>query len=352
MYTNWGESIGTAEVTVNAPTVFTNDEYVSLSWNQPPGILRTEIYRRTGGTVHLLNNPYPQSSYKDKGATRGTVPDFPVADRTRMRAYIETTAVNFTSPTTLRWILAQLNVAIPRDYDKSKTTGKQWYVFGIADPIDVESQSEPESESETEEVIRALLIDKFSLDDKLGTFTRSPWDFDAKRGVSSNPTGGDQGDVPTGGNPIEPGGTGTCPTFDMPIRVECGNDAFEVAAIGLVDHEDVYKIVNKQGVAVSYRAEVSASPVTIYRLRVGLMVLTASEDEPVFINDKDEYKLLRDITSGDTILTQNGVLHADSCLRQIKRQHVVKITLTEGAEKGFWAGGIGIHNVKPIDTQF
>jgi hypothetical protein len=339
-YTNWGESIGTSQATVSAPTTFTNTQYVALSWNQPAGVVRTEIYRKTGATYELLNNPYPQSSYLDKGAIRRTASGFPAVDRARQRAYIKTTVHNMPDAQTAAWLLQQLKFAIPKDYNKAKTTGKQWFIFGVADAL-----------GSVADATRALLVDKLSIDDKFGTFSRSPWDFDAKRGITSNPTGGDQGGSGGGGDPIDPGDTGYCPTFDMPIKVMAGGEAIEVRAIDLIDNEDIYRVINRQGIPCRYKAEVSPKTQVIYKLTASGTLLTASQDEPVAIDEVVEYKALKELVNGDMICTENGLEPVESNLRQVKKRHVVKISLIDSSERGFWAGGVAIHNRKPLEVS-
>jgi hypothetical protein len=427
MYTNWGESIGTNVATVtDSAASLTNSNYVNLSWEQPAGIVRTEIYRNTGGTYVLLNNPYPQTSYKDKGATRSSEVGFPTVDRDRSRAYLATTRFNFATASASAWKLAQFNIPCPRGYDASQTTDQQWFVIGLTESVAVAeseasqvvagagtedvigtytkrgtsggknyynlfgeadstslyalvwtganwrntdgagtivytstdavdyphlvttwtlgSGANPVPEVTEEQTDRAVYLDRLSLDDKFGIFTRSPWDFDAMRGITSQPQGGDIGPILE--PPIGPGGTGHCPTFDMPILIEDAGQRYEVTAIALVDNEDIYKVVNKQGIAVSYTATVSPEPQVIHHLRAGDKELRASFDEPV---ETDEgYKLLRELHFNDTVLTQEGLASVESNLRQLKKRRTVRITL-DGDEKGFFANSFSVHNEKQID---
>lgn len=202
-YTNWGESIGTAEVTVAAPTTYSDTQYVYLSWDQPVGVIRTEIYRKRGSLVKNLNPPYPAGSYKDKGATRGAdLSAFPTADRTKAKAYMRTTQHNLPLATTKRWIKSvQLNIPIPKDYNASLTTGRQWFVMGLTDPV---------KDASNAIVPHAIFIDRVSLSDKPGEFARSAWDADAKRSVTALAHSGDVGGLgggSDGSGDVDPGGT-------------------------------------------------------------------------------------------------------------------------------------------------
>lgn len=348
-YTNWGASIGTSQVTVNAPITFTDSQYVALSWDQPIGIIRSEVYRKRGSEVRLIWAPYPQSSYKDKGAIHSTeiFTAFPTTDRTRAVAYMETTRFNFPLATTLRWIKdTQLNIPIPKDYNAAKTTDRQWFVMGLVESV---------KDATNAVVPRALLVDRVSLSDKPGEFARSAWDSEALRQVTSTPHSGDIGGLgggPSGGGGTDPGGTNFCPTFEMGIKVkrlDLDGWVDNVQAIDLVDNEEYFRVINKNGQAVEYTATVSPKPQICYEMKTEYemyQTLRASEDEPVFIDEHGTTICLKNIKAGDIVWGIEGPRTVVSNLRLLKKRHTVKISL-EGTEKGFFANGFAIHNEKP-----
>lgn len=343
-HTNWGASIGSEQVTIDAPANFSDTEYVALSWNNPVGTIRTEIYRKRSDVVANLNPPYPANSYKDKGATRG-VPseEFPSVTRTRAIAYMETNHFNFEAATTLRWIKdRQFNIPIPADYDAAKTTDKQWFVIGLKEAI---------SDAEEVDVPRSIFIDRVSLSDKPGEFARSAWDSEAVRQITSLPHSGDIGGLGGGvfgGGSVDPGGTNFCPTFDMPIEVEENGVRKEVRAVELIDSEHLYKVVNRNGEAVEYTATPSPYPQVCYKMTAAGRKLTASEDEPVFIDEAGNTILLRNIKNKTIILAKEGLVTVESCLRLLRKRHTVKISL-KGQEKGFWCNSFAVHNFKPSE---
>lgn len=336
-YTGWGETIGTEKVTVaNAPddaSFITNQVYVALSWTQPRGVVKTEVYRKTGTDYHLISLPYPQSATRDAGAVIRTETDYPAVDYTRPRAFLKSTPASFPPPRYNVWQRAQFHLVVPHDYDMSKTTGQQWFVLGLQSAL-----SGTGSE-------RALEIDLFSIDDKYGTFTRSPLDFLAKRNVSSNPTSGNQGNTGTGEPPILPN---DCVALGAAILVENreNHTRYEVPAWKLCDSGD-FLIVNRSGQAVEYKARITARQ-AVYRLTTsGGKQLTASATHPVFTATSDVVgKPLSSLEIGDKILVRGEALEqVVSNVRLSRLQYTVRIEIS-GDDKGFWADGIGGHNRK------
>lgn len=341
-YTNWGEKIGSQKVTVaDAPadgSFVTNQVYVNLSWRQPRGAIRTEIYRRTGADYKLIGFPN-QGGFRDTNGTgnvpqeiQATVSGYPAVDYYRPQAIIKTTARNFSAAETGRWQQAQVSIAVPFDYDRSGLTDKQWLVIYLTESV----------------AAHAIEIDKVSIDDKYGIFSLSSLDQAAKGEIVTAPISGDQGNP--GGIYIPPGETG-CPTFEMLIEVEDEGVISQVPAIELVNNKG-YKIINRKNEAVNFTARVSREKQVIYELAAEDKLLRASETHPVFINQADtQGKVLRDILSGDTILTKNGVSVVLSNLRQITKEYTVQFEL-EGEEKGFWINGTGGHNMKDMYREY
>jgi hypothetical protein len=329
MYTGGGESIGTKVLTVattNATIDATN--YVELSWTQPPNIVRSEIWRKTGATYERLLFPYPASTYKDKGQVNNTGGGFPVVDFKRQRAFVQLLTSTFAPASSKGWRLGQVNIAVPFDYDLSKTTDKQWLIIGLKTSLAGAGST------------RALLIDLIALDDKFGTFTRCPLDFFAKRQLSVSPTSGDQGTSGSGDGPIDPGDQG-CPAFDALIETDCG----QIRAIDLVDNEHKYKVINRNHQAVNYTAKIMP-PQVMYTVSAGDLVTTGSETNPHFDDETDVTgKALKEYSKGDSILTKKGVVPIDFIIRRSRKQHTVLITLS-GNEKGFWQDEFGVHNLK------
>lgn len=333
--TNWGTTIGSEIATVLAPTTYTDSEYVGLSWIQPAGIIRSDIYRKRGSVVRQLNPPYPQTSYRDKGAVRGDVlAAFPAVDTTRSQAYMETTEFNFQEANTSEWILRQLNLPIPKTYDSSKTTDKQWFIIGLKE--------------EVEDGERAIWFDRISLDDKPGIFARSAWDSEAKRNVSSQPQSADIGSF---GGPIGPGDTDYCPVFTAPILVEKDGVRMEISAIHLVDNEEIYRIINLDGEPDEYTAEVSPEAQVCYSMYAAGRELRASENHPVFTDDAGNCISLKNLKESSIVLGREGQIPVESNMRLAKKQHTVKISL-KGRQKGFWVAGIGSHNRKADPGEF
>lgn len=333
MYMADGSTVGTSVATV-ATTNATIDanNYVSLSWSQEPGVVRSEVYRKTGATYERLGFPYPANTYYDTGLVNNTVTGFPIPDRTTFRAFTQTTSANFAPASARKWQLGQMNITIPSDYDASKTTDKQWLTIQVLTGI-----------HGTVGTDHVLLLDRISLDDTFGTFSKCPLDFQAKRGVSSAPTSGDQGPVGSDPGGIEPGEGGGCPAFDELIETDQGL----VKAIDLVDNEHEYKIINLHGEAVEYTAVIQY-PQTVYTLGAGDYLITASESHPVFTDAVDvSGKPLSRFKKGDIIYTKSGNQVVDFVIRHFRKRHTVKFSL-KGKEKGFWQGGVGVHNEKPV----
>jgi hypothetical protein len=329
MYMSDGSTVGTETLTLtdtNATIDSTN--YVELTWDQEPGVVRSEIYRNTGGTYVRLLPPYPANTYYDRGQISNTVVGFPTATRERFIAKTKVTEGNF-APARQTWQLGQMNIVVPSTYDASGTTDKQWLVIGMDTDI-------TGTDSE-----RALLVDLISLDDKFGVFTRCPLDFLAKRGVNTGPSGGDQGTTGGGGGPIPPGGGGGCTVFTDLIETDKG----PVPAIDLVDNEHNYQIINRLGDPVSYEAMI-IPPQTVYTLIAGDSQLTASETHPVFEGYLDNVgKPLYRFREHDIIYTSTGDRKVDCLVKHFKKRHTIKFSL-KGPEKGFWQNGIAVHNEK------
>jgi hypothetical protein len=325
-----GETIGTEKVTVsNSNATLSASNYVSLEWDQPDGIVRSEIYRKTGDIYERLLFPYPAQTYLDRGATTNIATAYPDVDYTRQIAYLQSTPTAFANARSDKWRQGQFRVPVPADYAVAAGGGKQWFVFGLQESITGSSSD------------HALLIDLVSVDDKYGIFTRCPLDFLAKRQLSISPSGGSQGG---GGGPIEPGGGGGCPVFDALIDTDQG----KVKAIDLVDNSHNYRIINRNGIPVKYSAQI-IDPQTVFTVMCDDKSMTASGSNPCFTDmaDTQGTKLI-DLREGDKILHRAGLVSISHILRHTRPRHTVKITL-EGPEKGFWQDDFGTHNEKPIE---
>lgn len=331
MYMADGSTVGTSVATVaNTNATVDNTNYVSLSWPQEAGVVKSEVYRKTGATYERLGFPYPASTYYDTGLVNNTVGSFPVPTYTRVKALTQVTESNFAPASSQEWRLGQMNIVIPSDYDTSKTTDLQWFVMGMKTGFSGSGSD------------HALLIDQISLDDKYGIFSKSPLDFFAKRQVSTAATSGSQGTSGGGGGGIPPGGGGGCPTFDQLILTDKG----EIPVIDLVDHEDDYRIINRDGEAVEFSTEIQL-PQTVYTLVAGEFKITASETHPVFTDVVDLFgKPLYRFKKCDIIYTKLGNRQVDFLVKHFRKRHTVKFTL-KGQEKGFWQNGVGVHNSKP-----
>lgn len=331
MYMADGTTIATERVpeTTTAATLNTTN-YVTLSWDQEPGTIKSEIYRLTGGVYERIATPYPASSYYDQGATLNTVGGWPTADQTRFKAFTQATEANM-SPARLKWQRGQMNITVPSDYDMSKTTGTQWFCFGFNTSLTGTDHE------------YALEVDLLSLDDKYGIFSKCPLDFQAKRNISTAATGGSQGTTGGGGGVIFPGTTGNCPVFTDMVTTDRG----EIQAIDLVDGEGMYKIKNRVGDYVNYTAIV-VPPQEVYTLVAGNFKITASGSHPVFTKDQPIVgKYLSRLTETDIIETVAGHEQVEAVIRHFKPRHTVRISL-DGEEKGFYQNGVAVHNSKEI----
>lgn len=334
MYLGDGTTVATEAVTItdsNATLSTTN--YVSLSWEQGKGVVRSEVYRNDSGTYYRVGLPYPASTFYDTGQTLNTVVGFPTGTRDRFQAKAQATAANFEPASANEWRAGQMNIPVPATYDKSQTTDKQWLVFGF-------NTSLTGTDSD-----HALLVDLISLDDKFGVFSKCPLDFQAARGVSTQPTSGDQGNTGGGGDPpVLPGGGGYCPVLTDLIETDQG----EVPAVSLIDNEHLYKIKNRLGEYVNYTARV-IPPQEVYTLIAGSYKLTASKSHPVFTSETDIVgKPLHKFQKYDMIQTSSGLQPVDALIKHFKKRHTVMISL-DGEEKGFWQNGIAVHNLKSDD---
>ena len=328
MYLGSGETMSSeVETVATTNALLDTTNYVDLSWEQPAGVVRTEIYRKTGAVYELLPFPYPQNTFKDFGQVLRTETGFPTATYVRPISFIRTNDLNFAQPIEGTWQAAQFNVPVASSYDLSKTTDKQWLVIGLEQSLVGASPA------------HALEIDLISIDDKFGSFTRCPTDFTAKRPLSTAPTSGNQGNTGTGGTPTIPP---YCPVFDAMILTDQG----EVRAIELVDNNHKYKIINRLGEAVEYDASVMR-PQPCMTISADGFDTSAAETHPFFESDGDPSgKRLKEYKQGDTILRRTGVTVVDYVVALPQKKHVVRITL-KGNDKGFWQDGFGVHNSKP-----
>ena len=332
MYMADGSTVSTTTLTIaNTNATLSTTNYVSLTWPQEPGVVKTEVYRKTGSTYERLKFPYPANTYYDFGPANNTVGGFPTPTRLRHIAKTQVTSANFRPASALEWRVGRMNIVVPSDYNLGNTTDKQWLVLGMNAGFSGSGSD------------HALLVDLVSLDDKFGVFTRCPLDFEAKRGVSIAPTSGDQGTSGGGGGDVPPGGGGFCPVFDDLIDTDHG----AIRAVDLVDQQHKYKIINRNGEPAGYDIQV-IPPQDVYTLIAGDYKLTASKMHPVFTTDVDFVgKPLYSFTECDTILTRRGIVQVDAVIKHFAKRHTVKISL-KGNEKGFWQNDIGVHNYKPI----
>lgn len=328
MYMSDGSTVSTNTLTVaNTNSTIDATNFVSLTWTQNPGVVRSEIYRKTGATFVRLRTPYPANTYYDTGQTSNTESAFPTPTRQRFIAKTQILTTDFRPASSTEWRLGQMNIVVPSDFDASGTTDKQWLCLGMNTGFSGSGSD------------RALFIDLVSLDDKFGIFTRSPLDFLAKRGVTITPVSGDQGTVGGGGTDFP--GRGSCPIFTDLIETDQG----EVPAVDLVDNNHLYKIINRNGEAVDYEAQI-IPPQTVYSLIAGGYKLTASGTHPVFQGLSDVVgKPLSRFVEGDIIETREGTAKVDCLVKHFQRKHTVKFSL-KGQEKGFWQNGIAVHNLK------
>lgn len=330
MYMGDGTTVATERVTItdsNATLSTTN--YVELSWTQEAGTVRSEVYRNDSGTYYRVAFPYPASTFYDTGQTLNTVGGFPTQTRDRFIAKAQATEANFEPASALEWRVGQMNIPVPSSYDKSKTTDKQWLVFGFNTDITGTDST------------RALLVDLISLDDKYGVFSRCPLDYQAARGVTTVPTSGTQGTTGGGDPPIPPGGGGYCPVFTDLIETDQG----PIRAIDLVDNEHLYQIKNRLGHFVDYKAQV-VPPQQVYSLIAGEYRITASKLHPVFTSETDIVgKPLYRFVKGDIIDTLSGCVKVDALIKHFSPRHTVHISL-DGDEKGFFQNGVAVHNRK------
>jgi hypothetical protein len=328
MYMSDGSTVATNVATVtDSNATLSTSNYVSLSWDQQPGVVRSEIYRNTGGTFVRLRTPYPAHTYYDTGLTSNSEAGFPTPTRERFIAKTQILETNFSPATTAKWELGFMNIVVPSTYDASGTTDKQWLCLGMNTGFSGTGDD------------HALLVDLISLDDKFGIFTRCPLDFQAKRGVTIGPSSGDQG-TSQGGGVDFPGGGGCCVFSDLILT-----DQGEVPAINLVDNEHSYKVINRIGQPVSYEAEIVA-PQTVYSMLAGEYKISGSGTHPVFQGTDDVVgKRLSRFAEGDIIETRQGPVKVDFLVKHFKQKHTIKITL-KGLEKGFWQNQVAVHNSK------
>lgn len=330
MYRGDGSTVATERITItDSNATLSTSNYVELSWQQEAGTVRSEVYRNDSGTYYRVGLPYPAATFYDTGQTLNTVGGFPTATRNMFIAKAQATEANFEPASANEWRVGQMNIPVPSTYNKSATTDKQWLVLGFNTTITGTDSD------------RALLLDLVSLDDKYGVFSKCPLDFQAKRGVSTQPTSGSQGTTGGGGNPIPPGGGGYCPVFTDLITTDQG----EVKAVDLVDNDHKYKILNRLGQYVSYTAKI-IPPQPVYTLLAGDYKLTASKSHPVFTNELDIVgKPLYRFKENDIIQTKAGLQKVDVLVKHFKPKHTVLLSL-DGEEKGFWQNGIAVHNRK------
>jgi hypothetical protein len=334
MYLSNGTTVATSTVTVadtNATLDSTN--YVSLSWEQEPGVVRSEIYRLTGATYELIGLPYPANTFYDTGQTLVTVGSFPASTRDNFRAYAKVTEEStFRLASANEWRLGRMNVVVPSTWNKGGVTDKLWFVLGFDTTITGTDST------------RALLVDLISLDDKFGIFTRCPLDFLAQRQITTSPPSGSQGTSGGGGGDVPPGGGGEepeCPVLSDLIDTDHG----EIQAAELIDNEHKYLIKNRLGKYVGYKAKVN-QPQHVWTLLAGEYKITGSKQHPVFTSEQDVVgKPLYRFQQGDIIQTVAGLQTVDALIKHFKKRHTVKISL-EGEEKGYWHNRVAVHNLK------
>lgn len=327
LHTAGGDTIGTQKVTVtNSNATIDTTNYVKLAWSQPRGIIRSEVYRKTGAVYERIGFPYPEQTFFDRGHVSNTVDGYPDVTYDRPAAMVKSTLTNLSPARSDRWQQAQFNVPVPHDYAVSAGAGKQWFVLGLQSDI-VGSSSD-----------RALFVDLLSVDDKFGIFTRNPLDFLAKRQLSITPVGGDQEPNP---GPIHEGGVDTgCPVFDALIDTDHG----KIKAIDLVDNEHIYRIIDRNGTPSRYLAAITPNQ-KICTILAGSEGLTGSVYHRMFTDHADtQGTWLHELRVGDNVLHRGDLIPISAIIEHARPRHTVRITLL-GPEKGYWHDGFGVHNL-------
>lgn len=145
LYTDRGYTFISNELTIlTAPTdpSYSSTVDVYLSWDLIPGVLEAHVYRYNvvAGTYDLLEKT-SANTYADNGTKlQAGVGGYPAATDTFAKAYVATEggaldglAVDGVDAS---WDALFLNIPVPKLYDQSLTTDRQWLRLGQSAPLD------------------------------------------------------------------------------------------------------------------------------------------------------------------------------------------------------------------------
>jgi hypothetical protein len=141
-HTDRGYTFLSTELTlVGAPTdpsFISNSVEVRLSWEKIEGILTYKVYR-----YNVVAATYEYIGVNDNGSTtfidnnpsgRLTVVGYPASTDDRAKSYVATLADALAGVAVdgvaANWDTPFLNIPVPKNYDKSNTTGEQWLRLG------------------------------------------------------------------------------------------------------------------------------------------------------------------------------------------------------------------------------
>jgi hypothetical protein len=195
--TDWGDKLESNVVTVNRPTdaSFTGQIYTALSWQRLVGVIRYDIYRKTGATYELLEQIRSgATTYQDHGQVLEAVGGYPSTVGQHPIAYVQTRAGGF-KPVNGTWVEYYLAIPIPATYNYSLTTDEQWFRCGLTEAPTGAGAA------------RGVRLDRFCLSPKVGAYADAVEDAQAKQKFSVAMTSSNQGAVGDGGNygDVDPG---------------------------------------------------------------------------------------------------------------------------------------------------
>lgn len=341
---DWGHQIkSNVQNVANTNAALSVLNYVSLSWTKVEGAVDYSIYRldtATGIYYLLFQVQNGATTYYDTGSSLRTVAGFPVVADTKAKAYVETDPAGATifSPPYGSWAVIPLTIRVPRMYDMSVTTGKQWVRVGLTGVAGAQ---------------RKILIDHVGLGRVDGAWQESQLDKQAKSGISTSATSSNQGSTGSSSG----GSDGRqCPALTSRIAVIGPGGALVKKQARFLKPGDC--VLSPEGVAIVERAA-RTRPQVGYELltKPGRPVksLICSPSTPVLRSKTDRRGTpISQLKIGDKILVFNERKNLfiseriKSIMRRKRAQVFIELSLCAGRHT-YIAEGVCLHNVKIVE---
>lgn len=277
----------------NSPAVLSLNppNYILLNFQGSPSFLAYDIYKKetASGNIYLIGfiRNSNDLSFIDSGQIERQVTAFPSVTGTRPKAYAETSRFAPGSPGV--WVKHDLKIKIPDTYNRSLTTDKIWFRFGLT--------------GATTDA-RQVLIDRIGVSPGQGIWALSANDRLAKSLPTITSASSSQGGTGTAGDPPPDGGGGPACLFkDVPVIVTNEEFLEQQIAIEKLTRDSLVATGNLLPSKITAKQYAHCTKLFDIETVNGIILEGCTETHPIARNFTDSGTNASDFKEGDEILT-------------------------------------------------